>query len=89
MASKITSQTYLVVTLCDASETYTRDYRIDNPRADVTTLAQVSTALAPAFATTPGTEPETFFQDDATDAWLTKVKSVVKVVLEKTETPFS
>lgn len=86
MASKITDQTYLVVTLSDATETYTRDYRIENPRADVTTVERVATALAPAFASSTSTTG-TFFQDDATDAWLTKVKAVSKVELRKTETP--
>lgn len=88
MASKITNQTYLVVTLSDETETFTRDYRIENPRADVTTLARVSTAFEPAFASSTSTFG-TFFQDDATDAWLTKVKAVNKVEVTKTETPFS
>lgn len=87
MASKITNQRYLVVTLSDATETYTRDYRIENPLASVTTIEQVSTALAPAFATAGG-DFGTFFQDDATDAWLSKVKAVSKVEIQKTETPF-
>lgn len=87
MASKITNQTYLVVTLSDATETYTRDYRVENPRSSVTTLAQVTTAFTPAFASGTSTTG-TFFQDDATDAWLTKVKAVSKVQVSKTETPF-
>lgn len=87
MASKITDQTYLIVTLSDASETFTRDYRIENPTASVTTVEQVSNALAPAFATAGG-DLGTFFQDDATDAWLSKVKTVSKVQIHKTETPF-
>lgn len=87
MASKITNQTYLVVTLSDATETFTRDYRIDDPAASVTTVAQVTTAFTPAFATAGG-DFGTFFQDDATDAYLTKVKAVSKVELSKTETPF-
>lgn len=88
MASKITDQTYLVVTLSDASESYTRDYRVENPRNDVTTLERVSTAFAPAFVSNTS-ETGSFFQDDATSAWLTKVKSVTKVELRKTETPLS
>jgi len=88
MASKITNQTYLVVTLSDASETYTRDYRIDDPASSVTTVAQVSAALAPAFVSASD-ETGAFFQDDATDAYLTKVKSVSKVQVSKTETPFA
>lgn len=88
MASKTTNQTYLVVTLSDASETYTRDYRIDDPASRVTTVAQVSEAFAPAFASSTS-EIGTFFQDDATDAYLTKVKSVSKIQVSKTETPFA
>lgn len=88
MASKITDQTYLVVTLSDASGTFTRDYRVDNPADSVTTLQRVSDAFYNAFEQV-NSDTGTFFLDDYDDASLTKVKSVTKVALRKTETPLA
>lgn len=91
MATEITRSLEMNIYLSSEDDSATRTLKISNPRTDAT-LAQVTTALAPLFASgAEGKPPLYFFYDEGNqggyDKAMTKITGAEIIKITKETTP--